>query len=144
MSDVALKIFEDLEVHTTIEEEIFYPRSTTPTRTSPRPSTRAMQEHHVVKLLMAEIKQMPDGSDEWVAKMTVLIENVEHHAEEEEEDMFPPLRNKIPDRRSRRWPTSSRPARPSSAPRCWPTRSTSPRRSCSTWPRTSRSPAARR
>ena len=50
-----------------------------------------------MKLLMAEIKQLPDGSDEWVAKMTVLIENVEHHAKEEEEDMFPPLRNKIPD-----------------------------------------------
>ncbi len=35
------------------------------------------------------------AGDEWVAKMKVLIENVEHHAGEEEDDMFPPLRSKL-------------------------------------------------
>jgi hemerythrin superfamily protein len=97
MSEVALKIFEDLEVHTTIEEEVFYPAVHDTNEDIGETVDEGIQEHHVVKLLMAEIKQMPDGSDEWAAKMTVLIENVEHHAEEEEKDMFPPLRNKIAD-----------------------------------------------
>ena len=96
MSDVALKIFEDLEVHTTIEEEFFYPGVRDTTEEIGEVVDEGVQEHHVVKLLMAETKQMEDGSDEWVAKMTVLMENVEHHAEEEEKEMFPPLRNKIP------------------------------------------------
>ena len=97
MSAVALKIFEDLEVHTTIEEEIFYPAVRDANEDIAETVDEGVQEHHVVKLLMAELKQIEDGSDEWVAKMTVLIENVEHHAEEEESEMFPPLRNKMAD-----------------------------------------------
>jgi hemerythrin superfamily protein len=96
MSSVALKIFEDLEVHTTIEEEIFYPAVHDTNEEIGETVDEGVQEHHVVKLLMAELKQIEDGSDEWVAKMTVLIENVEHHADEEEAEMFPPLRSKLP------------------------------------------------
>jgi hemerythrin superfamily protein len=99
MSTVALKIFEDLEVHTTIEEEIFYPEVHDTDSDIGETVDEGVQEHHVVKVLMAEIKQLPDGGDEWVAKMQVLIENVEHHAEEEEKEMFPPLRTKIDDGR---------------------------------------------
>jgi hemerythrin superfamily protein len=95
MSTVALKIFEDLEVHTTIEEEIFYPEVHDTDGDIAETVDEGVQEHHVVKLLMAEIKQMPDGDDDWVAKMQVLIENVEHHAEEEEKEMFPPLRSSL-------------------------------------------------
>ena len=95
LSTVALKIFEDLEVHTTIEEEIFYPAVHDTTTDIAETVDEGVQEHHVVKLLMAELKQMQDGTDEWIAKMTVLIENVEHHAEEEEGEMFPPLRSKL-------------------------------------------------
>ncbi len=98
MSQLALKIFEDLEVHTTIEEEIFYPAVHDTNEDIAETVDEGVEEHHVVKLLMAEIKQMPDGSDEWTAKMSVLIENVEHHAEEEEKEMFPPLRNKMADK----------------------------------------------
>jgi hemerythrin superfamily protein len=95
MSAVALKIFEDLEVHTTIEEEIFYPAVHDTTDDIAETVDEGIQEHHVAKVLMAEIKQLPDGSEEWVAKLQVLIENVEHHAEEEEGEMFPPLRDKL-------------------------------------------------
>jgi hypothetical protein len=42
---------------------------------------------------MEEMSAIEPGGDEWVAKMTVLIENVEHHAEEEETDMFPEVRS---------------------------------------------------
>lgn len=96
MSEVALKIFEDLEVHTTIEEEIFYPAVHDTNDEVGEVVDEGIQEHHVAKTLIAEIKQLPDGSDEWVAKVKVLIESVEHHAEEEETEMFPPLRSKLP------------------------------------------------
>ena len=96
MSEVALKIFEDLEVHTTIEEEIFYPAVHDTNDDVREVVDEGIQEHHVAKMLIAEVKQLPDGSDEWVAKMQVLIEGVEHHAEEEETEMFPPLRSKLP------------------------------------------------
>ena len=95
MSEVALKIFEDLEVHTTIEEEIFYPEIQDTTGDIHETVEEGLQEHHVANVLMAEVKQLPDGSEEWVAKIQVLIENVEHHADEEESDLFPPLRSKV-------------------------------------------------
>jgi hemerythrin superfamily protein len=96
MSEVALKIFEDLEVHTTIEEEVFYPAVHDTNDDVREVVDEGIQEHHVAKMLIAEVKQLPDGSDEWVAKMQVLIKSVEHHAEEEETEMFPPLRSKLP------------------------------------------------
>jgi hemerythrin-like domain-containing protein len=46
-------------------------------------------------VLMNEMRDLTDGSDEWVAKMTVLIENVEHHADEEEQEMFPDVREQL-------------------------------------------------
>ena len=95
MSAVAVKIFEDLDVHTTIEEEIFYPEVHDTTEDTAETVDEGVQEHHVVKVLMAELGQIEAGSDEWVAKMTVLIENVEHHAEEEEKELFPPLRRPL-------------------------------------------------
>jgi hemerythrin superfamily protein len=95
MSAVAVKIFDDLEVHTTVEEEIFYPAVHDTNEDIGETVDEGVQEHHVVKLLMAELKQVPDGGEEWVAKLQVLIENVEHHAEEEEKELFPPLRSKL-------------------------------------------------
>ena len=47
-----------------------------------------LQEHHVVRVLMREISRLRPGDDSWVAKMTVLIENVTHHADEEERELF--------------------------------------------------------
>jgi hemerythrin superfamily protein len=95
MSAVVLKIIEDLEVHTTIEEEIFYPEVHDTSGEIGETVDEGIQEHHVAKTLIAEIKQQPDGDDEWVAKVQVLIENVEHHAEEEEKELFPPLRSRL-------------------------------------------------
>jgi hemerythrin superfamily protein len=49
----------------------------------------AEEEHKVVKTLLAELSEMTPDDDKFDAKMKVLIENVEHHAEEEQEEMFP-------------------------------------------------------
>ncbi len=89
MRETADKIFAELEVHTTIEEEIFYPAARGKDEDIDETLDESLQEHHVVDVLMEEMRGIDSGSDEWVAKMTVLIENVEHHAEEEEQDLFP-------------------------------------------------------
>ncbi len=95
MVDLAAKIFEELEVHTTIEEEIFYPAVHDADADLAEVVDEGIQEHHVVDVLMAELREVEAASDEWVAKMTVLIENVEHHAEEEEDEMFPSARSNL-------------------------------------------------
>jgi hemerythrin superfamily protein len=92
MQDLAAKIFEELHVHTTIEEEIFYPAVRDTKEEISELVDEGLQEHHVVQVLMEEIAQAEPVGEEWVAKMAVLIENVEHHAKEEESDMFPPVR----------------------------------------------------
>jgi len=89
---LAAKIFEELEVHTKIEEEIFYPTVTRLNDEVHELVTEGVEEHHVVDNLMAEAKALSPSDDEWAAKMKVLIENVEHHAEEEEQEMFPKIR----------------------------------------------------
>jgi hemerythrin superfamily protein len=93
--ELAGKIFDELVVHTTIEEEIFYPEVHDTTDDVAETVDEGVQEHHVVKVLMEELGGLEPGADEWIAKMTVLIENVEHHAEEEEKELFPPLRRRL-------------------------------------------------
>ena len=78
-----------------IEEEIFYPMVRETNDDISETVDEGEQEHHIAKVLLAEIKQLPDGTDEWIAKVTVLRESVEHHIDEEESDLFPPLRNRI-------------------------------------------------
>lgn len=93
MTAVASEICTDLEVHTTIEEEIFYPAVHDLSTEIGETVDEGEQEHHVAKMLMTELGQVEPASDEWIAKMTVLIESVEHHAEEEETSLFPPVRS---------------------------------------------------
>jgi hemerythrin superfamily protein len=92
MEQLADKIFTELEVHTSIEEEVFYPEAEAVGGEAEELVKEGVEEHHVVDVLMGEIRDLSPDDDAWVAKMTVLIENVEHHAEEEEEELFPKLR----------------------------------------------------
>ena len=94
---LASKIFEELEVHTKIEEEIFYPAVTKLNDEIHELVTEGLEEHHVVDNLMAEVKALSPSDEEWAAKIKVLIENVEHHAEEEEQEMFPKVRSGMND-----------------------------------------------
>jgi hemerythrin superfamily protein len=93
MLNVAEKIVEELEVHTTIEEEIFYPTVHDMSEELGEVVDEGVEEHHVAKVLIEELGAVEAGSDQWKAKMMVLIENVEHHAEEEEGEMFPQIRS---------------------------------------------------
>jgi iron-sulfur cluster repair protein YtfE (RIC family) len=92
---LAKTIFEELEVHTRIEEEIFYPTVSACNDDLHEIVAEGMEEHHVVDELMTEIKALQPTDDAWAAKLKVLIENVEHHAEEEEQEMFPLVRRAL-------------------------------------------------
>ncbi len=92
MAELAQKILTELEVHTTIEEEIFYPAIKDAGEDLKDIVDEGVEEHHVADTLMSEVKTLTPEDDAWVAKIKVLIESVEHHAEEEEQEMFPPTR----------------------------------------------------
>jgi hemerythrin superfamily protein len=93
MASLASTIFTELDVHTTIEEEIFYPWAHDLSDEIGDTVDEGIQEHHVVKVLIDELGESTPGADDWVAKITVLMENVEHHAEEEENELFPKVRS---------------------------------------------------
>ena len=81
------KIRRELEVHETIEEEILYPALKDHPKTK-EIALEAYEEHHVVDTVMAEIEGLAYDDERWGAKFTVMKENLEHHIEEEEGEMF--------------------------------------------------------
>jgi len=87
-----LRVFEqikaELELHTHIEETIFYPALEEPKQTHEL-TMEAYEEHDVVKKLLKELGRGKSANEEWEAKAKVLQENVEHHVEEEENELFP-------------------------------------------------------
>ena len=77
----------ELTVHEVIEEEIFYPAL----KEHPKAEDIVLEgyeEHHVVDVLMGELTDLPVDDESWGAKAKVMQENIEHHIEEEEGDMF--------------------------------------------------------
>ena len=81
------RIKSELTVHEIIEEEIFYPTL----KQHPKAKDivlEAYEEHGVVDTLMGELEALPVEDDTWGAKAKVMIENIEHHIEEEEGEMF--------------------------------------------------------
>lgn len=84
------KIERELEIHTTIEEEIFYPayRDKAEAKEDRKLYFEAHEEHGVVKLYLPEMHQGGLAGEKFAAKAKVLKELVEHHAKEEEKEMF--------------------------------------------------------
>jgi hemerythrin-like domain-containing protein len=82
------QIKTELELHTHIEETIFYPALEEPKQTHDL-TLEAYEEHDVVKKLLQELSRAKNPNEEWEAKAKVLQENVEHHVEEEEGELFP-------------------------------------------------------
>ena len=88
------KIETEVKMHTTIEEEIFYPAYKNAVRTASDKELyfEALEEHHVVDLVMPEVKSTEPDAVEFGAKAKVLKDLIEHHAGEEEKQMFPKAR----------------------------------------------------
>lgn len=89
MAEIGQEILDELAVHTQIEEQVFYPAVAEADAELGELVAEGVEEHHVVDVLAEELKALPVADEVWAAKMTVLIENVQHHAEEEEQEMFP-------------------------------------------------------
>jgi iron-sulfur cluster repair protein YtfE (RIC family) len=87
------QIKEALEVHATIEEEIFYPAVKKARSEEVKDEVReAYEEHKQVKALLAAIAEISPDDESYAAKIKVLKEDVEHHVKEEEGEMFPDAR----------------------------------------------------
>ena len=94
------ELFETLKaemmLHERIEEEIFYPAL----KEHPKAKDIVLEgyeEHHVVDEIMGELEATPVTDERWGAKFTVMKENIEHHIEEEEGDMFKQARQVFDD-----------------------------------------------
>ena len=94
------KLFEQirdaLTVHAKIEEEVFYPAVKAARSEEAKDDVReAEEEHRIVKTLLSELDRMKPSDEQYDAKMKVLMESVEHHAEEEEKEMFKQARKHL-------------------------------------------------
>ena len=86
------EIKTELETHTFIEETIFYPAVGKNDELKDM-VLESLEEHKQVKTLLREMDNLTSDSEKFEPKLKVLMENVEHHAEEEEEEkMFPKVR----------------------------------------------------
>jgi hemerythrin-like domain-containing protein len=89
-------LVQALTIHETVEEEILYPALKEYAKTKDI-TLEAYEEHNVVDTVMAEIDQLPYDDERWGAKLTVMKENLEHHVEEEEGEMFAQCRQVFDD-----------------------------------------------
>ena len=81
------RVKRELVVHEAIEEEIFYPALKEHPKTK-EIALEGYEEHHVADTVMAEIEGVAYDDETWSAKFKVMKENLEHHIEEEEGEMF--------------------------------------------------------
>src|SRR3954466_2067718 len=86
------RMIELLTVHTYIENEVMYPRVRELLPELEDDVLESYEEHHVADVLVLELSTMEPEDERFTAKTTVLIENVEHHMTEEEQEWFPQVR----------------------------------------------------
>ena len=86
------KIIKELSIHAMIEEQVFYPVVRSAVEDATDEVLEALEEHHIVKWLCSELEKMTPADERFDAKVTVLIENVRHHVQEEQDDLFPEVR----------------------------------------------------
>ncbi|WP_238420779.1 hemerythrin domain-containing protein [Gordonia sp. 'Campus'] len=89
------KIIEALTVHTYIENEVMYPEIRKRVPDLEDDILESYEEHHVADVLVVELAALSPDAERFDAKTTVLIENVEHHIEEEEDEWFPKVREAL-------------------------------------------------
>ena len=89
------RIIELLTVHTYIENEVMYPRVRELVPDLEDDVLESYEEHHVADVLVMELAGMQPTDERFTAKTTVLIENVRHHIEEEEQEWFPQVREAL-------------------------------------------------
>jgi hemerythrin-like domain-containing protein len=97
---LVLRMVRELAIHAAIEEMLFYPAVRTAglaagTRAGGQIADtvlEALEEHHIVKWTLSELEDMDADDERFDAKVTVLMESVRHHVEEEQDELFPKVR----------------------------------------------------
>ena len=98
-STAARTAVRELATHAALEEQIFYPAVELEVPELGEELLRSLEAHHVVKWLCAELASSSPDDDRFAAKMSLLIDNVRLHVEEEEADVFPYVRQALGRRR---------------------------------------------
>jgi hemerythrin-like domain-containing protein len=91
------QIEHEIQVHSKVEEKIFYPafKKAVTEEDGQKLFHEATEEHHVVDMVLPELKRVDPATDEFAGKAKVLKDLIEHHAEEEEREMFPAAREAL-------------------------------------------------
>jgi len=88
--DIAEQVFMEITIHSSLEEELFYPAvKEQADKEGKQLVAESVEEHHVVAIFIKEMKALDPKDERYDAKFSVLQENVEHHIEEEEGELFP-------------------------------------------------------
>jgi iron-sulfur cluster repair protein YtfE (RIC family) len=82
------QIRAELIAHERMEEDIFYPALRAASEKAKDIVLEGYEEHHVIDVILDEMFTVPEEAEQWAAKLKVLHENLEHHMEEEEGEMF--------------------------------------------------------
>jgi hemerythrin superfamily protein len=86
------QMITELTAHAYIEEKIFYPAARERVPETTDHVLESIEEHHVVVWMLSELNGMDPQDERFTAKVNVLMENVRHHVEEEEDEWFPQVR----------------------------------------------------
>lgn len=98
--DLFAKVKSEITPHQEAEEKVLYPplQENGETRDD---ALESIEEHHVAKLLLRELDDMNKDSDKWLAKLKVFKEVVEHHIEEEEDEIFKDMKKAFSDEKAK-------------------------------------------
>ena len=88
------KIKFELDTHTHIEEKVFYPRLREEEELEDI-TLEGIEEHHQAKMFLRELSNLSDDSEKFEPKLKVLMEDITHHVQEEEGQMFPKVEKVI-------------------------------------------------
>lgn len=96
------ELFDKLEaefmIHAHFEEKMFYPALKGEAETKDL-ILEAYEEHHAVKLMLKELGKLNADDEKWVARLKVIKENIQHHVDEEENELFPQVEAFLPKER---------------------------------------------
>ncbi|GAA3905436.1 hemerythrin domain-containing protein [Streptomyces gulbargensis] len=93
--EIADEVIKELTAHAWIEERIFYPAAREAAPDTKDHVLESVEEHHAVLWMLSELVDFDPEDERFDAKMTVLMENVRHHVEEEEKEWFPDVRKAL-------------------------------------------------
>ena len=89
------EVVRELSMHAAVEEQVFYPAVREGVEEAEDVVLEGLEEHHIVKWVLEELRNLGPEDERFDAKVSVLMENVRHHVEEEEQEWFPEVRKEL-------------------------------------------------